>query len=161
MELNLQSFFSLNDYSIRKTQDDDINALISIINDAYSYQDKAKGEPRTNLEHLRKRISETDFYTILYANTVIGCVYLEPKNAMLHLGLLTVAPKYRGQGIARHVLMAIEAYAKNYQYISLELDYMSLAPWLKIYYERYGFLETGEIQSWGAIELVHMRKILN
>lgn len=161
MKIDLQTFFLVNDYDILPASNDDANVLVDIINEAYSYQDKAKGEPRTNTEHLKKRMSETNFFVIQHHANVIGCVYLEPKDSALHFGLLTLSPEYRGKGIAKHIISAIEAYAKNNNYISLELDYMSLAPWLKKYYEKYGFSETGEIQHWGTIELVRMKKLLH
>lgn len=160
MKTDLQAFFPAQGYKIRTANNDDISKLVDIINEAYSYQNEAKGEPRTNTEHLKKRMSETDFFVIEHYTNVIGCVYLEPKDRALHFGLLTLSPEYRGKGIAKHVILAIEAYAKNNNYISLELDYTSLAPWLKKYYEKYGFSETGDRQSWGTIELVHMKKPL-
>ena len=126
-----------------------------------SYQDGAKDEPRTSPSHLNRRMSETDFFVIEHHTNLIGCVYLEPRGDALHFGLLTLSPEYRGRGVAGQVIEAIESYAKINHYISLELDYMSLAPWLKKYYEKLGFTETGEVQSWGAIELVHMKKSLS
>jgi N-acetylglutamate synthase-like GNAT family acetyltransferase len=160
MEKELQTFFLKENYRLRPAISDDIDRLVDIINEAYSYQDEAKGEPRTNPSHLKKRISETDFFVIEHRTDLIGCVYLEPRKDVLHFGLLTLSPEYRGRGVAGQIIEAIEAYAIN-DYTSLELDYMSLAPWLKKYYEKFGFTETGEVQSWGTIELVHMKKLLS
>lgn len=160
MEKELQTFFSKENYRLRPAIRDDIDDLVGIINEAYSYQDGAKGGPRTNPSHLKRRISETDFFVIEHHADIIGCVYLEPRGDALHFGLLTLSPKYRGRGVAGKVIEAIEAYAIN-GYASIELDYMSLAPWLKKYYEKFGFIETGEVQSWGTIELVHMKKLLS
>ena len=58
-------------------------------------------------------------------------------------------------------MAAIEADARTRGCATIQLDYMSLAPWLKAYYERYGFQETGETVQWGAIALVQMAKPLN
>jgi len=43
---------------------------------------------------------------------------------------------------------------------AVELDYMSVAPWLKPYYEKFGYVETGEVMPWGAIDLIRMTKTL-
>jgi N-acetylglutamate synthase-like GNAT family acetyltransferase len=158
MRGNLSDYFSKNGLSLRNTLDKDVNELVEIINDAYSYQDEAKGGPRTDPDHLRKRIGETDFYTVLHDKHIIGCVYLEPKGQALHFGLLTVTPDYRGKSIAKTIIDAIDMYAKSSDFETIDLDYMSLAPWLKSYYEKHGFVETGEVRAWGSIDLVRMQK---
>lgn len=158
MNTSLSRHFSHTDAGLRNVNSSDASILVDIINDAYSYQDKAKGEPRTNVEHLIKRVNETDFYVVEKASEIAGCVYLEPYGSVLHFGLLTIVPKLRGTGLAPAIIEAIIEYASRNNYSSLELDYMSLAPWLKDYYERYGFKETGEKTTWGSIELVKMRR---
>ncbi len=157
---HLSDYFSKDGFYLRSTSEDDINKLVEIINDAYSYQDKAKGGLRTSIDHLRKRIGETNFYTLLYGEDTVGCVYLEPRGLALHFGLLTLAPDFRGKGIAKALIEAIDTYAKANNFETIDLDYMSLAPWLKKYYEKYGFIETGEATSWGSIDLIRMQKKL-
>lgn len=154
----LADFFTHPQASIRPTTDRDVPELVEVINHAYSYQDEAKGEPRTNLAHLRKRISETDFYTIVCNEQIAGCVYSENHDGALHFGLLTLSPRYRKQGIAESVIAAVESFAKAHEFSTVELDYMSLAPWLKRYYEKYGYKETGDITPWGNINLIRMQK---
>ena len=155
---SLAKYFKQKDTVLREVDATDVTALVSIINDAYSYQDSAKGRPRTDPEHLRARIEETDFYVLERDNEIVGCVYLEPQEDSLHFGLLTLIPNLRKTGLGKMVMDAIEAYAKDSGYRSLELDYMSLAPWLKGYYEKYGFEETGDVTEWGSIDLIRMRK---
>lgn len=55
---------------------------------------------------------------------------------------------------------AIDDFARDKGYESLDLDYMSLAPWLKKYYVGYGFRETGETKAWGTTDLIRMSKKL-
>jgi predicted GNAT family N-acyltransferase len=160
MDKSLRNYFFLPSFTLRPVKDGDVDVLVPIINEAYSYQDSAKGEPRTNPSHLRKRISETEFFVIENQQNVIGCVYLEPKERALHFGLLTLKPEFRGKGIAKAVVASISLYAKDHHFSSLDLDYMSLAPWLKKYYEQFGFKETGEVIKWGTIDLIRMRKVL-
>lgn len=156
----LDEYFFRKDLRLRPISENDIDLLVPIINDAYSYQDSAKGEPRTNPGHLRKRATETDFYILENDQELIGCVYLEPKDKALYFGLLTIVPRYRKRGIAAEILSAIDQYAKGNEFSSIDLYYMSLAPWLKDYYQRHGFAETGEVINWGAIDLIRMSKNL-
>lgn len=160
MNTSLSHYLSYNGVNLRNVSASDISILVGIINDAYSYQDKAKGEPRTNIKHLTKRIHETDLYVAEKASKVVGCVYLEPRGNALHFGLLTVIPKLRRTGLAPAIVKAIIEYASHNNYSSLELDYMSLAPWLKKYYEKYGFQETGEKTTWGSIDLIRMQRAI-
>jgi len=143
-----------------KAKSEDIAALVEIINHAYSYQDKAKGSPRTSFEHLSKRMEEVDFYLAKESDEITGCFYIEDKKPSLHFGLLTVIDEYRGKGLAQAMMSVIESYAKSYGYNNIELDYMSLAPWLKNYYEKYGFKETGGVIKWGSIDLINMAKTI-
>lgn len=103
-------YFSFKDFTMRRVTDADIVALVALINEAYAYQDEVKGEPRTNPVHLRKRVGETDFYVITRSGGgTVGCVYVEPKDSALHFGLLTVAPAWRGTGLAQAIMQAVEA----------------------------------------------------
>lgn len=157
MKKSLPSYLSSSTVELRYVQDGDIRTLVDIINDAYIYQDKAKGGPRTNVGHLTKRIIDTDFYVVTAEDKVVGCVYLESHGSSMHFGLLTIIPELRGTGLGSGIIEAIRNYSIDSCYVRIELDYMSLAPWLKKYYERYGFGETGERVAWGSIDLIRMR----
>ncbi|MFZ1812029.1 MAG: GNAT family N-acetyltransferase [Candidatus Saccharimonadales bacterium] len=158
MNQPLSDFFSHQELSLRQTEAHDIPLLVPIINEAYSYQDEAKGAQRTNTEHLTQRITEVDFYTLLEADEIVGCVYLEPKANVLHFGLLTLVPRLRGKGVGDSLIQAIESYARSHHFETISLDYMSLAPWLNRYYEKFGFRETKKVTRWGKIDLIEMRK---
>lgn len=156
----MNEHFTFNETSLRRFDEGDIPALVALINEAYAYQDYVKGRPRTSPEHLRKRASEVEFYVVEYNEEIIGCFYIEPRDRSLHFGLLTLIPEHRGTGLSQAIMAAIESYADAHHFTALELDYMSLAPWLKLYYENYGFSETGQVQPWGSIDLVRMKKSL-
>ena len=79
----------------------------------------------------------------------------------MHFGLLTVTPEYRGSGLAPAIINAIEAYGRALQCRFVQLDYMSVAPWLKSYYEKFGFRETGVKEPWANMDLIQMSKGLN
>jgi RimJ/RimL family protein N-acetyltransferase len=91
---------------------------------------------------------------------IVGCVYVNSRPHAVHFGLLAVADKLRGQGLAPAFIAAVEAYAKQLGADRVELDYMSVAPWLRAYYEKQGYAETGQVQQWGTIDLIRMSKSL-
>jgi hypothetical protein len=57
-------------------------------------------------------------------------------------------------------MRSIEEYARAKGKAILELDYMSLSPWLGSYYEKYGFIKTGFIEDIDWAKLIHMQKTL-
>jgi N-acetylglutamate synthase-like GNAT family acetyltransferase len=159
--MEVGTFFNYPDVTLVPAVDSDVVELVELINHAYSYQNEAKGEPRTNPVHLKKRMDEVELFVAKHAGKIVGCVYIEPAGRVLKFGLLTVNDDHRGKGLAPAMMHAIENFAKDSKYHELSLDYMSLAPWLKKYYERYGFYETGKTTGWGTIDLIEMRKPLN
>ena len=157
---SLDSYFSFEGIEMGRAMDNDIDTLVAVINSSYAYQDNVKGTQRTNQRDLRKRIAETDFYVLRDGSLIIGCIYIKPDKTKLHFGLLTLEPSYRGKGIAAAIISAMESFGKANQFGALELDYMSLAPWLNNYYKKYGFTATGEVFHWGEMDLLRMSKTL-
>jgi GNAT superfamily N-acetyltransferase len=157
---SLEQYLHFQGVELSRVSAEDIEPLVAVINAAYSYQDSARSEPRTTFDKLRQRVAETEFYVAKFASEIIGCVYLEQKGQSMHFGLLTVIGKLRGSGLAPSLIVAIEAYAQDLGCTLIELDYMSVAPWLKSYYETYGYSETGQVEEWDTIGLVRMSKII-
>jgi len=157
---NLSNFFSFGDYTIRRIKGNDIYKVVDIINEAYSYQDKTIGEPRASAEYLLKVLLDTDFYVVEHDTEIIACFYIQPKNKSLNFGLLAVIPSYRGKGLVMEIIKAIESFARINKFDAIELEYTNISPWLKKYYEGYGFNETGKLKTWGPIELIGMKKVV-
>ena len=58
-------------------------------------------------------------------------------------------------------MRSIEDFAKVKQHKLLELDFMSIAPWLEKYYESFGFKKTGHTERWKDTDLIQMQKKLS
>src|SRR5665811_1256388 len=155
---DLSTYFHLRDVLLYLLVEADIDATVELINEAYSYQDEAKGRPRSNAQELRQKIESSEFYVGKQDGRVIACLYVQRLPKRLHFGLLTVSRELRGKGLGSALMEAIEDYAHALHINGIELDYMSIAPWLKPYYEKYGFAETGEVTPWGNIDLIRMAK---
>jgi N-acetylglutamate synthase-like GNAT family acetyltransferase len=159
--MQLADFFHSPDIILRRIKDSDIYATVSMINAAYSYQDSHKKAPRTNDRHLPQKVHDSEFYIAAHDEQIVGCIYIERRDASFHFGLLTVIDNLRGTGIGSKLINAVEAYASEQGAKKVELDYMSVAAWLKTYYERFGYAETGGITHWGTIDLIRMSKSLS
>ena len=137
----------------------DVTELVTLINNAFKYQDEAKGEARTNQAGLLKKMSKSDFYVWKeIGGVIVACCYIEIHKDKLHFGLLAVEDRYRGKGLAPAIMDSIEHYAISLGKHLLELDYMDLSPWLKRYYERRGYNETGFVEDIGWSQLIRMVK---
>lgn len=158
--LEICDFFKFKDMQIRRAMDDDISVLVPLINEAYSYINETSGGSRTNEIHLHEKMNESDYYVVVDANKIVGVFYLKKIDNSLSFGMFAIEPAHRGKGLGKKVVEAIEKFAKSSDMKSLEIDRMSASPWLKEYYENYGFSDTGKIEKWRNIDLIHMRKII-
>lgn len=159
--MTLGTFFIHDLYSCSLAVKSDMPATVKLINHAFRYQDDAKGESRISEESLTKRIKETEFYVFKDENRkIVSCIYIDRLAMALHFGLFAVDDELRGSGLAVLIMQSIEQYAIGLGKKYIELDYMSLSPWLKSYYEKYGYHETGEIEDIGWCRLIRMVKPL-
>ncbi len=158
--MDISHYFHFSNIILERLQESDSNEAVALINRAYAYQNEYKNEPRITRDKLWHQAQKSQFYVLKEEGKIIGTIYIQTKNRSLHFGLLSVDQSYRGIGLAPALLSAVELYARDHACLSLQLDYMSIAPWLKRYYEKYGFCETGEVENWGTIDLIRMRKDL-
>lgn len=153
--------FQLPGPTVSVATEPDIPELIELINDAFAYQDADKGKSRIDRAGLMKKIAESTFLVWREHRGIAACCYIETSDEVVHFGLLCMSNGYKGGKIAPKILAATEEYAKEAGRPSVQLDYMSQAPWLKQYYERFGYKETGTFRDIGWSKLVQMEKRLS
>lgn len=162
---------------------EDIPALMDMINTAYRSQeskqgwtteaDLIRGGIRVDAAGLKGIIERQSAVILKYtgdADGITGCVYLQQKPPRLYLGLLTVSPAAQARGIGRKLLQAAENYAQEQGFKSIILKVVSLRKELIGWYERNGYVLTGETEPFEAeekygtpvqpLELVGMEKML-
>lgn len=80
---------------------------------------------------------------------LLGCVWLEPEaNGVWYLGLLAVQPSLQKQHLGRNLLAAAEAFARQRGGIRIRMTVLSVRDTLIAWYERRGYLLTGETQPY-------------
>jgi ribosomal protein S18 acetylase RimI-like enzyme len=78
---------------------------------------------------------------------LLGTVWLEPKNdGVWYLGLLTVRPDLQKRQMGRTLLAAAESFAKQRGACRIRMSVVSVRKTLIAWYERRGYLLTGETQ---------------
>ncbi|MES2274811.1 MAG: GNAT family N-acetyltransferase [Bacteroidota bacterium] len=109
-------------------------------------------------------------YTVENGN-IKGSVYLEVKGDRLYLGMLSVSPEMQAGGIGRLLLHEAEIFAKSLNKAVIGITVISTRTELIEWYQRRGYVPTGEIQPFHAeekfgiphnpIQLIVMEKNIN
>ena len=136
----------------------DVPSLSALINSAYRGDSSKKGWTteaglldgiRIDEPSLTKIIADIHS-VILKCNDenerLVGCVYLQKRQAKLYLGMLTVAPELQAKGIGKELLAAAENHAKQTGCNGITMTVISVRKELIAWYIRHGYHPTGETQ---------------
>lgn len=135
---------------------EDVSALNSLVNSAYRGESSKKGWTteehllggiRTTKKDLTETIRKNDTFILKYteAEQILGCMMLVEKENALYLGMLTVSPDLQGRGIGKKMLKSAEVFAKEKGIPKIEMTVISIRLELVSWYERHGYVKTGEI----------------
>ncbi|NOW93935.1 GNAT family N-acetyltransferase [Mucilaginibacter sp. SG564] len=144
--------------SITKATLADVPELNVLVNRAYRGEESKKGwtSEADMLDGIRidetmlKEYFSNEAITILkYTDdngVITGCVYLEVKGPKLYLGMFSVSPVLQGKGVGRALLQEAEILAKQFNCHTITMTVISTRAELISWYERRGYVFTGEIQ---------------
>ena len=142
--------------SISKATKRDIPELVTLVNSAYRGEkakkgwtheaDLVEGEQRIDEPELRKLLQNPGATMLKFGSgeNLVGCVYLEKRNELLYLGMLTVSPERQLGGIGKQLLQAAEAHAMQTHCTAITMNVISQRQELITWYEKYGYRRTGE-----------------
>jgi GNAT superfamily N-acetyltransferase len=161
----------------------DIPGIARLVNSAYRGTGSKTGWTheahllegnRTNEEGISGLLKEPDgvvLKCLTDEGLIAGCVYLQKQGDRLYLGLLSVDPDVQGTGIGKDLLRASDDYARMRHCSIVFMTVISLRTELVEWYERRGYLRTGETQAFHhsikfgiqkqALELVVLEKRLD
>jgi len=136
----------------------DVPELVALINSAYRGESSKKGwtteadliaGQRVGEEELTTQITEPNTTILKYINDegrIIACVSLQKKEGKkVYLGMLTVSPTLQAGGIGRQLLAAAEEYARSINFHTIVMTVITTRTELINWYERRGYIKTGEI----------------
>ena len=169
--------------AITKATLTDVAGLAILVNTAYRGKESQKGwateahlldGQRIDEEMLTGYINNPDITILKYTNdegALEACVHLELKPGKLYLGMLSVLPHLQDKGIGRQLLLAAEEFAHANNRPAIAMTVISSRLELINWYERRGYVRTGEIVPFHAdtrfgipkahIELVVLEKQLD
>jgi GNAT superfamily N-acetyltransferase len=115
-----------------------------LINAAFVVERVAFDGDRVNREGVQELLVKGTFLVAEDANSLVGCVYLEPRGDRCYLGLLSVAPSLQGKGLGRRLSEAAEEFARQAGCRAMDLRVISpRAETLLSVYKRLGYSEAG------------------
>lgn len=89
---------------------------------------------------------------ILDGSSLGACVYVDTRSTgkVAAMSVLAVHPDLRGEELSMQVLEAAFNFMRARGYETVESDVIAVRPWLKAFYERSGWIMTGETKAWPA-----------
>jgi predicted N-acetyltransferase YhbS len=128
---------------IRPANEDDADALASLINDAFRSERFFSDEDRTNPAGVRDYMQKGIFLVAEAGLDIVGCVYLEPRGDRFYLGLLSVNPSRQKKGLGSLLMTIAEEYCRAAKARGIDLRIVNVRKELPAYYQRFGYGETG------------------
>lgn len=135
----------------------DVPDLTALINSSYRGEGSKKGwtteadlidGQRIDHEGLTQQMQDPN--AVIFKNVddngkITGCVYLQKRIDKLYVGMLTVSPLLQANGLGRQLLQVAEDYAKSVNYHILTMTVITTREELIGWYERRGYMKTGEV----------------
>jgi GNAT superfamily N-acetyltransferase len=121
----------------------DAESIARLVNLAFRAERAFIAGDRTNPDGIRDLFAKGEFLLLEDAETLIGCVYLEPRRDNTYLGLLAVNPEKQGAGLGSQLMSAAEMRCRKAGRRAMELTVVNLRTDLLRFYGRRGYLERG------------------
>ena len=128
----------------RVAESKDASEITRVINTAFR---KAESflidQDRIEIETVRSLMGKGEFLLTEEEGILIGCVYLEPREKRMYLGLLSVDPGRQKAGLGSMLLKAAEAKCLHDGFDFMDLRTINLRTDNRAFYRRRGYVETG------------------
>jgi GNAT superfamily N-acetyltransferase len=98
---------------VRQASDNDVEDLTRLINAAFVVEQMVFDGDRVDDLGVRAYMSGGTFLVAEDSDGLVGCVYIEARDARSYLGLLSVRPANQGTGIGRQLVTAAETFARQ------------------------------------------------
>src|ERR1700674_876568 len=139
----LQSTMKVNDLHLRAGREEDTDAIVRLINDAFRPERFFIDGERTNPDHIGELMTKGTFLLAEDGGGLVGCVYVEPRGEHWYLGLLSVEPGRQGSGLGAFLMVAAEDHCRAAGATAIDLQIVNLRKELPGFYRRFGYEETG------------------
>jgi ribosomal protein S18 acetylase RimI-like enzyme len=150
---------------LRNANASDASAISATLREAFAefealYTPAAFRATTPTTDQIQSRMAEGPVWVAERNGQVVGTVSAVPRGGELYIRSMAVRPAARGEGIATHLLQAVESFAIARQYRRLVLTTTPFLTAALQLYEREGFRLTGERSDLHGTPLLTMAKEL-
>jgi GNAT superfamily N-acetyltransferase len=121
----------------------DIDAIVRLVNRAFVAESPYVEGERINPDAVREMWPRGTFLLGEDQGQIVACIFIEPRAAQAHLGLVSVDPARQGEGFGTELMAAAEARSRAAGFREMELRFIDHRTELERFYERMGFVRTG------------------
>lgn len=123
--------------------------ILSVVRAAFGGLEPPSGVLKETLADVTARFGREVFFVATSGDTVIGSVFCATKERGFYLTRMAVLPEWRGRGVGRALMQAAENEARRAGLPRLTLRVRKNLPGNRSYFEKAGFVVTGEGQDDG------------
>lgn len=133
--------------SVAVATPDQADAVAALVTLAYRVEDFLVDGDRTNAGEVREKMTHGAFLTLADPDgTLAGAVYVEVRGGTRgYFGMLSVHPARQGEGLARRLVEAAEAWARAAGCSHMDLHVLSPRLELPAFYRHLGYVESGTL----------------
>ena len=127
----------------RMAEPSDVDALVRLINAAFSVEKFFIDDDRISADEVGRLMTTGEFIIARDADGMAGCVYVEFRGNRAYLGLLSVDPARQRSGFGKRLMTAAEFHARAAGARHMDLRIVDLRHELPEFYRRLGYTVTG------------------
>ena len=141
--------------SFRRATAADVPALVPLIERAYfgtpgdrswTHEADMFEGPRTSLAEISRLVANSAYFIVAERDGVLrGCAVVKRQDADIYFGMFAVAPDEQGKGTGRAIIAEVERYGREVGAPRVMIEVVNVRPELVGFYERGGFVQTGQI----------------
>jgi ribosomal protein S18 acetylase RimI-like enzyme len=159
--------------ALRLATSADIAALVRVINRAYAVEAHLFHGGRTDEAEVRERLAKPNASFLVIDGTpsangsaaLAGAVFVELCGERSYFGMLAVDPEWQGRGLARELITAAEAHAKEAGCAFMDIDVVDQRTELPGFYTKFGYVAGGSTPFPSAsarvpVNMIRMTKTL-
>ena len=129
--------------STRIATDNDIEAVVRLVNTAFLVEQFFIERDRTNAPTIRGLMHKGIFLLAEEGSILVGCVYAELRGERGYFGMLSVDPSRQGTGVGHLLVSAVETNFRNAGCKFSDLKIVNVRGDLYDLYHRWGYADTG------------------
>jgi GNAT superfamily N-acetyltransferase len=129
--------------TFRSADISDIDAIVRLVNRAFVAESPYVEGERLNPDAVREMWPRGTFLLGEDQGQLVACIFIEPRAAQAHLGLVSVEPARQGEGFGTELMAAAEARSRAAGFREMELRFIDHRTELERFYQRMGFVRTG------------------